>query len=86
MCVIITPYDKYKHKHSPLDFKYAPDFVQQVMEQVQQWLDNVKDYLDEIGIFTNTWEEHLLVIILSDLEAMASLLTPSSANGESKKL
>ncbi len=82
--VIITPFGKYKYKYKyknkclPMGIKCAPDFAQQIMEQVLCGLDNVIVYLDDIGIFSKTWEEHLLTI-----ERVLSCLNVS---GLSKKL
>ncbi len=41
LCVIITPFGKYKHKGLPMGLKCAPEFVQQIMDQVLCGLDNV---------------------------------------------
>ncbi|KAL7461427.1 hypothetical protein ACHAXS_001849 [Conticribra weissflogii] len=54
LCIIITPFGKYKYKHLPLGLKCAPDFAQQVMEEGFNGLCNVELYLDDIGLFGKT--------------------------------
>ncbi len=78
LCVIITPFGTYKYKCLPMGLKCAPDFAQQIMEQVLCGLDNVFVYLDDIGVFSKSWEEHLLTIeqVLSCLEANGSTVNP----------
>ncbi len=55
------------------------------MKQVFSGIDNVGVYLDDIGVFCNTWEEHQVLLdnVLSCLEEMVSLSTPSNMNGPS---
>ncbi|KAL7466863.1 hypothetical protein ACHAXS_007140 [Conticribra weissflogii] len=78
LCVIITPIGKYKYKHLPMGLKCAPDFVQQIMEQVLHGINNAFVYLDDIGIFSKTWEEHLLTFerMLSCLKANGFTVNP----------
>lgn len=51
--------------------KCVPDFAQQIMEQVMCRLKNVEMFLDDIGIFSNTWEDYLILLekVLPHLEA-----------------
>ncbi len=69
LCVIITPYGKYKHKCLSIGLKCTPDIGQQVMEQVLCRINNIEVCLDDIGIFQNP-ESHLMVIekVLSCLD------------------
>ncbi len=78
LCIIVTPFGKYKYKHLPMGLKCAPDFAQQVMEEV---LCNIKDtgvYLDDIGVFLFIWEHHILLLdkILHWLEANGFTVNP----------
>ncbi len=78
LCVIITPIGKYKYKCFSMGLKCAPDLMQQIVEQVLQGCNNVFVYLDDIGIFSKTWEEHLLTVkkVLSCFEANGFTVNP----------
>ncbi len=78
LCIIITPFGKYKYKHLPLGLKCAPDFAQQVMEEGFNGLYNVELYLDDIGLFGKTWEDLLLLHnkVHSHLEANGFTVNP----------
>ena len=39
--------------------KQRPDISQEVMESLFRDLDKVDVYIDNVGIFSNTWQEHL---------------------------
>ncbi len=78
LCVIFTPFGKYKYKCLPMTLKCVTDFAQQIMEQVLCGLDNLFVYLNDIGIFSKTWEEHLLTIerVLSCLKVNGFVVNP----------
>ncbi len=41
--------------------KFAPDFVQQVMEEVLCDIKDIGTYLDNIDAFSTIWEHHILL-------------------------
>ncbi len=78
LCIIITPFGKYKYKHLTMSLYCTLDFVQQIMEKVLHGLDIVKVYLDNIDLFANIWEELLLLhdTLLSCLESNGFTVNP----------
>ncbi len=82
LCVIITPFGRYKYKCFLKGFKYTLDFAQHIMAEVLYGLDNVKVYLDNIGLFAIIKEELLLLTkkVCLVQEQIDSLLTLSHAN------
>ncbi len=84
----VMSFAKYKYKWLPMGCKCAPDFAQKVMEEVLQDVDDTGVYLDNFGVFSFTWEHHILLLdkILPWLEAYASPSICSNVNEPSKKL
>ncbi len=78
LCVIVTPFGKYKYKPLPMGLKCAPDFAQQVMEEVLCDVADTGVYLDNISAFSFTWEHHILLLdkILHWLEANGFTIYP----------
>ncbi|KAL7460342.1 hypothetical protein ACHAXS_000800, partial [Conticribra weissflogii] len=78
LCVIVTPFGKYKYKRLPMGLKCAPDFAQQVMEEVLHDVEDTGVYLDDIRTFSFTWEHHMLLLnkILHQLEANGFTVNP----------
>ena len=37
----------------------SPDIAQEIMEDLFRQLDEVYVYIDDVGVFNNTWQEHL---------------------------
>ena len=60
LCVIVTPWGKYRYLRLPMGLTTSPDWAQAAMEELfQDMLHEIEIFIDDIGIFSNTWEEHL---------------------------
>ena len=70
LCTICTPFGNYQYNRLPMGIKQSPDIAQQIMESIFKSIPEVDVYIDDIGIFTNTWEDHVRVIhkVLAILE------------------
>ena len=70
LCVIVTPFGKYRYKRVPMGVHQSPDFAQQEMEELLRDLREVDVYMDDIGVFTDTFAEHcrVLRIVLTKLQ------------------
>ncbi|KAL7562592.1 hypothetical protein ACA910_015462 [Epithemia clementina (nom. ined.)] len=59
LCVIVTPFGKYRYLWLPLGVKQCPDWCQEIMETVlHDFRTHVDVYIDDIGVFSNNWNEH----------------------------
>ena len=64
LCTIVTPFGKFKYNRLPMGVCQSSDIAQETMENIFSDLlqDSVEIYIDDIGIFSNTWDEHLTTI------------------------
>ncbi len=85
LCIIVTPFGKYKYKLLPMGLKWVPDFAQQVMKEVLCDVEDTSVYLDVISAFSFTWEHHMFLLNKYYIP-MASPSIHINANGQPKKL
>ena len=78
LCTIATPFGKFKYNRLPMGLKCSPDFAQEVMENIFRDISETEVYIDDIGVFTNTWEEHMKVlrIVLKKLQENGFTINP----------
>ena len=77
LCVIITPFGKYKYKRLPMGLKCAPDFAH------KRWKMSYKEsmimrYLDDNGCFPHEWKHHIKLLerVLTALQAKGFTIYP----------
>jgi hypothetical protein len=47
-----------------MGLKCSPDFAQEVMENIFRDVAEVEVYKDDIGIFSDSWEQHLTILCI----------------------
>jgi hypothetical protein len=62
VCTIATPFGKFKYNRLPMGLKCSPDFSREVMENIFQEVEDAVVYIDDIGTFSNSWEEHMVLL------------------------
>jgi hypothetical protein len=78
MCVIVTPFGKFRYKRLPMGVSQAPNLCQEIMESILQDIPEVEVFLDDIGIFTNDYVTHMRVIreVLTRLQRKGFTVNP----------
>lgn len=79
LCVIVTPFGKFKYLRLPMGIKQSPDVAQEIMEEVlKDFRDDVEVYIDDIGIFSNDWKSHILIVhkVLARLQEKGFTVNP----------
>ncbi|KAG7341237.1 reverse transcriptase RNA-dependent DNA polymerase [Nitzschia inconspicua] len=59
LCTIATPFGNFRYNQLPMGIKQSPDVAQQIMEDLLRDCPEVEVYIDDIGIFSNSWQEHI---------------------------
>ncbi len=62
--------------------KCFPDFAQEVMENIFRDVAEVEIYIDGIGIFSDSWEQHLAVLCIVPQKLQENGFTVNSLKWE----
>ena len=78
ICTIITPFGKYRYNRLPMGVSQSPDVAQEIMERVLKNLPEIEIYIDDIGIFSDSWKDHIASInkVLSRLQENGFTVNP----------
>ncbi len=78
LCTIATPFGKCKYNRLPMGLKCSPDFAQEVMENIFRDLSEAEVYIDDIGVFSDSWQQHMTVlsIVLQKLQDNGFTVNP----------
>jgi hypothetical protein len=59
LCIIITPFGKYKYLRLPMGLKCSLDIAQAAMENVLSDIKDTDICIDDVGAFSSNWEHHI---------------------------
>ena len=60
LLTIVTPFGKYRYKRLAMGVCQSADIAQEIMETVlEETRDFTEIYIDDIGVFSNSWDEHI---------------------------
>ena len=78
LCTIVTPFGQYQYNRLPMGIKQSPDIAQEIMEDVLRDIQTTDVYFDDVGVFGDTWEDHLHQsdIVLTRLDQNGFTINP----------
>jgi len=86
LCVLVTPFGKYRRKRLPMGLSQSPDWAQAAIEDALSETgllsECVEAYIDDVVVFSNSWEEHIdhLQKVLACLERNGYKINPAKCS------
>ena len=76
LCTIVTSFGPFQYNKVPMGF------AQSRMEEVLRGVEDTEIYIDDIGIFSNSWDNHLkrLNTVLDKLQEDNFIITLGNVN------
>ena len=67
LCTFATPFGLYHYCQLPMGVSESPNIATKQMHLVLDGIEDIEFYMDNIGVFSNSWDEHLslLAIVLT---------------------
>ena len=62
MCIIVTPFGKFKCLRPPMGFLNSPSWAQAAMEESFSDMPDVEAHVNGVGIFSNSFEDHIKTV------------------------
>ncbi len=62
LCIIVTPFGKYKYLRLLMGLKCSPDTAQAAMDNVLTDINDADIYIDDVGALFNDWDHHVNLI------------------------
>jgi hypothetical protein len=63
LCILVTPFGKYRRKRVPMGLTQSPDWAQAAIEDELMRSDLLREcveaFIDNVGVFSKSWSEHL---------------------------
>ena len=63
LCILVTPFGKYRRLRLPMGLSQSPDWAQAAIEEVFIEADLLREcveaYIDDVGVFSNSFDQHL---------------------------
>ena len=79
LCVIVTPFGKYRYLRLPMGVCNSPDFAQDIMEDIfKDMMHEIDIYIDDIGIFDEDYDTHMTKVrkVLTRLQENGFTVNP----------
>ena len=59
LCVIVTPFGKYRYLRLPMGLVNSPAWAQAAMEELfKDMLNEIEIYINDVGLFHDNWKDH----------------------------